>query len=201
MIIQPHQWEAGLDRTGILGLLKLPHFGRGQYATTCVKQLLADTHGGDIWLDKPVPITVELITQITRLPTRGMDPALIMVVKSKEKALEEEMKKKYGVARRTRGIMIKQINNISTQLGTKILSYKLLRKCHKEEVPAGVIAVVAQCAEGTSMSWVPYLLNLFQEDCKDALDLGTEFHYSWLITLIAFMGWREPRYVICCTRP
>jgi hypothetical protein len=25
MIIQPHQWAVGLDRIGILGLLKLPH--------------------------------------------------------------------------------------------------------------------------------------------------------------------------------
>jgi hypothetical protein len=51
------------------------------------------------------------------------------------------------------------------------------------------------------MSWVPYLLNLFLEDYKDAQDLGTEFHYSCLITLIAFMGWQEPRYVFFCTRP
>jgi hypothetical protein len=200
-INQPHQWATGLEKTRILGLLNLPHFGRGQYATTCVKQLLAVTHGGDIWLDKPVPITVELIAQITGLPIRGMDPALILDDKSKEKALAEEMKKKYGTARGTRGIIIKWINNAATQLGAKILACKLLRKCRKEEVPAGVIAVAAQCAEGTSMSWVPYLLNLFQEDCKDAQDLGTEFHYSWLITLIAFMGWREPRYVVFCTRP
>jgi hypothetical protein len=107
MISQPHQWAVGLDRTRILGLLKLPHFGRGQYATTCVKQLLAVMHGGDIWLDKPIPITVELIAQITGLPIRGMDPALILDDKSKEKALAEEMKKKYGTARGTRGIIIK----------------------------------------------------------------------------------------------
>jgi hypothetical protein len=67
MIIQPHQWAFGLDRTRILGLLKLPHFGRGQYATTCIKKLLVVTHGGDIWLDKPIPITVELIVQIKGL--------------------------------------------------------------------------------------------------------------------------------------
>jgi hypothetical protein len=36
-IIHPHQWAAGLDRTGILGLLKLSHFGRGRYAKACVK--------------------------------------------------------------------------------------------------------------------------------------------------------------------
>ena len=63
-------------------------------------------------------------------------------------------------------------------MGAKILAYKLLRKCHKEEVLAGVIAVAAQCAEGTSMTWAPYLLNLFLEDYKDVQDLGIELHYS-----------------------
>jgi hypothetical protein len=62
MITQPHQWAVGLDSTRILGLLKIPHFGRGQYTTTCIKKLLAVRHGGDIWLDKPVPVTFELIT-------------------------------------------------------------------------------------------------------------------------------------------
>jgi hypothetical protein len=130
-----------------------------------------------------------------------MDPTLFLDDKTKEKAIAEEMKKKYGTSRGTRGIIIKPINNAATQLGEKILACKLLRKCHREEVLAGVVAVTTQCVEGTSMRWVPYLLNLFLEYCKDAQDLGTEFHYSWLITLIAFMGWREPRYVVFCTRP
>jgi hypothetical protein len=51
------------------------------------------------------------------------------------------------------------------------------------------------------MSWAPYLSNLFQVDCKDAQDAGMEFHYSWLITLIDFMGWREPEHVVFCTTP
>jgi hypothetical protein len=78
-------------------LLKKPHFGK--YAIACIKQLLAVTHGGDIWLDKLVPITVELIAQNTGLPTWGMDYALILDNKSKEKELAEEMKKKYGTTR------------------------------------------------------------------------------------------------------
>jgi hypothetical protein len=109
MINQPHQWAVGLDRTCILGLLKCLHFGRGQYATTCVNQLLTVTHIGDIWLDRPVPIIVELIAQIIGLPSQGMDPALILDDKSKEKVLAEEMKKKYGTTRGTRGIIIKGI--------------------------------------------------------------------------------------------
>jgi hypothetical protein len=44
------------------------------------------------------------------------------------------------------------------------------------------------------MSWAPYLLNSFLEDCKDAQDWGSEFHYSWLLILIALMGWQEPTY-------
>jgi hypothetical protein len=92
----------------------------------CIKKMLASMHGGDIWLDKPIPINVELITQITCLPTGGMDPVVILDNKSKEKTLAEEMKKKYGTDRGTRGIVIKRINNVVRQLGTKILSFKLL---------------------------------------------------------------------------
>jgi hypothetical protein len=51
------------------------------------------------------------------------------------------------------------------------------------------------------INWAPYLLNLFLDDCKDAQDLGTKFHYSWLIMLIAIMGWKEPNYVLFSTRP
>jgi hypothetical protein len=45
-IEQPLQWATGLEKTRILGLLDLPHFGRGQYTSGCIKQLLAVTHGG-----------------------------------------------------------------------------------------------------------------------------------------------------------
>jgi hypothetical protein len=200
-ITQPHQWATGQDKTGILGLLKIPHFGRGQYTLACVKQLLAFTHGGDVWQDKPIPITVKLIMHITGLPTWGMDLVMILDDKSKEKKLAEEMKKKYGIDMGTRGIIIKWIKNVTTQLGAKILSCKLLRKCRKDEVPSRAIVVAAQCVEGTSMSWVPYLSKLFQVDYKDVQDTGTKSHYSWLLALIDFMGWREPKHVIFCTTP
>jgi hypothetical protein len=54
---------------------------------SCVKQLLAVTHGGDMLLDKPIPITVEIIMQITGLPIWGMDLVLILDDKYKEKEL------------------------------------------------------------------------------------------------------------------
>jgi hypothetical protein len=86
-------------------------------------------------------------------------------------------------------------------MAAKILSCKLLRRCCREEVPVGVVVVADQCVEGTIVRWAPYLFKLFLDDFKDAQDLGTEFHYTWLIMLIAFMGCREPRYVTLVTRP
>jgi hypothetical protein len=50
------------------------------------------------------------------------------------------------------------------------------------------------------LSWAPYLLNLFLDDCRDVQDLGTKFHYSWLLILIALIGWREPQYTYFCER-
>ena len=58
-------------------------------------------------------------------------------------------------------------------MGIKILACKLLRKFRREEVPAGVVEIADQCVEGTTVSWAPYLLNLFLDDYKDVHDLGT----------------------------
>jgi hypothetical protein len=35
---------------------------------------------------------------------------------------------------------------------------------------------------------------LFLDDCKDAQDLSSEFHYPWLIILIELIAWGEPKY-------
>jgi hypothetical protein len=107
---------------GILGLLDIPHFGRGQYANICVKQLMVVTQGGDIWLDKLILIDVEIIVHITGFPSRGMDPTQFIDDKTKEKALMEEMKNKSGTDRGTRGIIIKMFNDAATQMGPKIMA-------------------------------------------------------------------------------
>jgi hypothetical protein len=80
------------------------------------------------------------------------------------------------------------------------MACKLLHKCRKEEVPTGVVTTTTQCTNDTMLSWAPYLLNLFLDDCKDAQDLGTKFHYSWLMILIALIGWKEPPYSYFCNR-
>jgi len=87
--------------------------------------------------------------------------------KTKLKALAQEMKKKYRTERGSHIIIIKRISDPATKMATKIKACKLLRKFLKEEVLVRVFPAIAQCVEGTTLSWAPYFLNLFLEDCKD----------------------------------
>jgi hypothetical protein len=82
-----------------------------------------------------------------------MDPMQFLDDKTKEKALTEEMKNKFGTERGTRGIIIKWISDAMTKMGAKIMAWKLLRKCRKEEVLVGVVIVASHCVEGTTVSW------------------------------------------------
>jgi hypothetical protein len=60
-----------LYNTGIMNLLDIPHFGCGKQINGCVKQLLERVHGGVLWMDRLVPINVDLITTIIGLPMDG----------------------------------------------------------------------------------------------------------------------------------
>jgi hypothetical protein len=76
-INQPKQWAVGLANTGILGLLEIPHFGRGQDVRNCVKKLMEVTHGGYLWVEEHVSIDVELIMYITGLVISGETPCIV----------------------------------------------------------------------------------------------------------------------------
>jgi hypothetical protein len=191
-IFQPKQWAARLANTIILNLLDIPHFGRGQDVNNYVKQLMAVSHRGYLWVEENVSIDMELISYITGLPSRGENLAQNLNDKIKEKVLVEEMKKTYGTKRGSRGTIIKCISDAATRMATKLMAYKFLRKCCKEEVPTGVVMATTQCMEGIILNWDLYLLNLFLEDYRDAQDLGKKFHYSWLLILIALIRWKEP---------
>jgi hypothetical protein len=149
-------------------------------------------------VEEPILIDVELISFITGLPSRGENLAHYLDDKKKEKVLVEEMKKTYGTKRGSLRIIIKCISDTTTRLATKIMVCTFLRKYFKEEVLAEVITATKQCTKGTMLSWASYLLNLFVEDCRDAQDLGTWFHYSWILILITLIGWKEPQYTYFC---
>ena len=70
----PQPWASGLDQSGLLGLINMPHFGQFNEAYACVKKMLACFHGGALWLIVPIPVIVYLIAIITRLPKAEEDP-------------------------------------------------------------------------------------------------------------------------------
>ena len=70
-----------------------------------------------------------------------------------------------------------------------------MRKCRPYEVPALVIRIAVNCAEGYSYNWAVYITKEFLEYVYYMQEKGRPFHYSWLIVLIALVGWQEPTEV------
>jgi hypothetical protein len=57
-----------------MNLLEIPQFGREKDFIACIKQLLVRAHGGFLWMERPIPIDVDLISKIIGIPTNGMKP-------------------------------------------------------------------------------------------------------------------------------
>jgi hypothetical protein len=58
-----------------------------------------------------------------------------------------------------------------------------------------VVDLAGKCVEGMQMNWASYLINELEKDCHEVQDHGYEFHFSWLLVLIAFFAWQMPERV------
>ena len=92
-ILKP--WASGLDKSGLLGLINMPHFGRLNEAHVCVNKLLACFHGGMLWLNTPIPVTVDLIASITSLLQAGEDPTQYIHGRDMDKRLAKQLKERF----------------------------------------------------------------------------------------------------------
>jgi hypothetical protein len=72
--------------------------------------------------------------------------------KTKEKSPIDEIKKKYGTNRVSKGMIVRHINEPKIKFATKLMECKLLRKCRKEEAPTRVVVVSMQCTKGSLLS-------------------------------------------------
>ena len=63
-----------LERSELLNLLEIPHFGCGTEVNAVVRVLLSCIHGGYLWLSSRVDLNVDLIHRITGLSKHGNDP-------------------------------------------------------------------------------------------------------------------------------
>ena len=89
----------------------MPHFGWLNEANACVKQILVCFHGGTFWLDTPIVITVDLISEITGLPMDGLDPSQYFKGRDNDKRLATWLKQKYDLQRDGRAYRIDIIND------------------------------------------------------------------------------------------
>ena len=92
-------WIASLQPSRLLNLLQIAHFGRSNEINAVVKVLLSCVHGGHLWLDRSVDVTIDLIHRIRGLNKIGADPAAHFVRKDLDKNLVARLIKKYNFTR------------------------------------------------------------------------------------------------------
>jgi hypothetical protein len=80
-------------------------------------------------------------------------------------------------------------------LACQLIAGKLIRKNHPTQVTGFIVDLTGKCMEGMQMNWASYLINELEKDCREAQDQGYEFHFSWLLVLIAFVAWQMPEGV------
>jgi hypothetical protein len=73
-----------------------------------------------------------------------------------------------------------------------LISGNLVRKNKPTQVTGFVVDLARKCMEGLKMKWASYLVNQLEQYCRKAQDHGYEFHFSWLLILIAFIAWDMP---------
>jgi hypothetical protein len=77
-------------------------------------------------------------------------------------------------------------------LSFQLIVGKIVRKNRPTHVTRFVVDLIGKCVEGMQMNWASYLINELEKHCHEAQDLGYEFHFSWLIVLIAFVACQMP---------
>ena len=105
------------------------------------------------------------------------------------------MKDRFGLTKGKRGYQTLTIWHQNIRFVAELLACKLMRKCRPNEVSAPIVSIAVNCAEGYSYKWEEYIAKEFLEDVHDAQEKGRPFHYSWMIVLIALVGWKEPTEV------
>jgi hypothetical protein len=169
--------------------MKTPHFIRHQEVNAYVKMLLLCYHGGYLWLDHRIIIDPTLIHKITCLIMQGLDPQDFYPGKAVDRALAQKIKDTYGdVEKGTRGYKVASIQIGAVCLACQLIAGKLVRKNRPTQVTAFVVDLAGKCVEGLQMKLAKYLVNQLGLDCREAQDQGYEFHFSWLLVLIAFFS-------------
>lgn len=84
--------------------------------------LLSCIHGGHLWLDRRVDITIDLIHRITGLSNTIADPMAHFVGKDQDKKLATRLIKKYNLMRGGRAYDVVQIEDKPLRFTVQLLA-------------------------------------------------------------------------------
>jgi hypothetical protein len=73
-----------------------------------------------------------------------------------------------------------------------MIAGKLVCNNQPTQVTGFVVDLTRKCAEGIQMNWLKYLLNKLELEYREVQYQGYEFHFNWLLILIAFIAWEMP---------
>jgi hypothetical protein len=80
----------------------------------------------------------------------------------------------------------------AVHLSCQLIVGNIIRKNHPTQATGFMVDLVGKCVEGMKMNWESYLVKNLEKECREAQDQGYEFHFSWILMLIAFVTWKMP---------
>ena len=101
-VLAPQEWIEKLAPSGLLNLLRTPHFGQSLALNTVKKVLLSCVHDGYFWLDKKIDLNVDVFHCITGLSKVGVDPSMHFVSKNLNRKLFAKLTKEHNLSKGTR---------------------------------------------------------------------------------------------------
>ena len=87
-----------------------------------------------MWLDRPVLVTVKLISQITGLPMQGPDPSQYFCSKYNDNRLAAKLRNKYGFDHDKWEYVVDTITDKVVHVVTNILAIKVVSRIDQPNV-------------------------------------------------------------------
>lgn len=85
-------------------------------------------------MDSRISLDPHLIWRFTKLSKQGLDPTTVFVGKTQDKQFADTLKKQFHLKNIGRGYEIDSINDEATTFARQLLSAKILRKGHHNQV-------------------------------------------------------------------
>ena len=125
--------------SGLLNLLRIPHFGQSLELNAVVKVLLSCVHEGYLWLDRKIDLNVDVIHCIIDLSKVGTKPFSHFVSKNLDLKISMKLTRDHNLTKGMRAYDAKDIQDQALRFIVQLLAGQVLRKFQPNEVPPRAI--------------------------------------------------------------